>query len=423
MAHQLITTRGGGGGIVTQSLPQAPHQDAAQIARIWMSGVPPPARSDQQQPQPPQRELELVAPPWKQEEDGAEEPVKKAHPGGPTSAGLDRRPAAADQTQPPCAAAQAQAQAQAQAADGRNNNHDGGDDDGSAVCAADPNEQQLQQRYSQLQSPLFGQLPAELRLQVWRHALTPAADIDRPAVAVGLLETCRRAYDETKLLVYELNQIRAHLLQSPLPPSSSSTANTKTRCTTSSSPSHWTRLLSPQQQRRTHLNLYVQPGASSAWGWNLLRWTKLAGFAPATLQLTVWFASGANWWRHHVDDMVKSVRAMRGLRRCVFEVRVELARFFAEGFEERLRELRARRIVLADGSVLVSGGRGGGGEGGGDDAAPLEYREGSRVMMDNVFGRPASLREEEQPRWVPCRDPKKGAEREMLATVIRWEAA
>ncbi|KAL1649119.1 hypothetical protein SLS58_001691 [Diplodia intermedia] len=260
-------------------------------------------------------------------------------------------------------------------------------------AAVDPNQPASYRCYDQPQSPLFGKLPAELRLMVWEHALTPAsAAIDRPAVAVGLLETCWRAYDETKLLVYERNQVRAHLLQSPLP------GDAKV---------HWTRLLSAEQQARTHLNLYVQPGASSAWGWNLLRWTKKAGFQPATLQLTVWFTSGGNWWRHYVDDMFKSVRAMRGVRRYVFELRTERDRF-AE-FDKRVRELRARRIALADGSVLVGDGR------------PTEYFEGSRVMMDNVFGRPTRLSEEQQPRWIPCQDPEKDAEREMLATVLRWE--
>ncbi|KAL1619791.1 hypothetical protein SLS54_006387 [Diplodia seriata] len=366
-----------GGGVVTQSVPHhRHHHDAAQIARIWMSG--PPARSDQQQ-QSNQQEQQAVDTKKRPAEE-QDEPVK-----GPTRAG-DRRPQAGDQTrQPPCAAQAAV------------NNQE-------SAASDDPNQPSSYRCYDQPQSPLFGKLPAELRLMVWEHALTPASQaIDRPAVAVALLETCRRAYDETKLLVYERNQVRAHLLHSPLPGDSKDKV-------------HWTRLLSAEQQARTHLNLYVQPGASSAWGWNLLRWTKKAGagggggggFAPATLQLTVWFTSGAGWWRHHVDDIFGSVRAMRGVRRFVFELRTERDRF--KEFDKRVQELRARRVALADGTVLVA-----------DAARPIEYREGSRVMMDNVFGRPSRLPEDQQLRWIPCRDPEKDAEREMLATVLRWE--
>ncbi|KAF9630399.1 hypothetical protein BFW01_g961 [Lasiodiplodia theobromae] len=253
-------------------------------------------------------------------------------------------------------------------------------------------------------SPLFGKLPAELRLLVWEHALTPTPAIDRPTVAVSLLESCRRAYDETKLMVFERNQVRAHLLKSPPPPPS----NSKTTATDQ----HWTRFLSPAQQAATHLNLYVQPGASSSWGWNLVRWTKMAGdFAPHTLQLTLWFTSSGGWWAHHMSDIFKNISSLRRpIRAFVLEFRTERDRF-AE-FDKRVQELRDRRIVLSDGAktALIW------------DGEQPKYFEGSRVMMDSAFGRPTWLPEDEQPRWVSCLDPEKEGEREMLATVIRWEA-
>ncbi|KAF4546219.1 uncharacterized protein LTHEOB_4216 [Lasiodiplodia theobromae] len=381
------------GGVVTQSLTQTSelsggsklnphhHHDAAQIARIWMSM---PARSDQQQ-------APLVA---AARDESAEQrqglaaggPVSPAG-AGPTRA-RDRRPAAADQTQP---SAQTSITCSANTAAAAP----------AGIARADPNDHKL---YDQLQSPLFGKLPAELRLLVWEHALTPTAAIDRPTVAVSLLESCRRAYDETKLMVFERNQVRAHLLKSPPPPPS----NSKTTATDQ----HWTRFLSPAQQAATHLNLYVQPGASSSWGWNLVRWTKMAGdFAPHTLQLTLWFTSSGGWWAHHMSDIFKNISSLRRpIRAFVLEFRTERDRF-AE-FDKRVQELRDRRIVLSDErkTALVW------------DGEQPKYFEGSRVMMDSAFGRPTWLPEDEQPRWVSCLDPEKEGEREMLATVIRWEA-
>lgn len=382
------------GGVVTQSLTQTSerggggsklnphhHHDAAQIARIWMSM---PARSDQQQ-------APLVA---AARDESAEQrqglaaggPVSPAA-AGPTRA-RDRRPAAADQTQPSNAQTTGGITCSASTAAP------------AGIARADPNDHKL---YDQLQSPLFGKLPAELRLLVWEHALTPTPAIDRPTVAVALLESCRRAYDETKLMVFERNQVRAHLLKSPPPPP---------KTTTGPQDQHWTRFLSPAQQAATHLNLYVQPGASSSWGWNLVRWTKLAGdFAPHTLQLTLWFTSSGGWWAHHMSDIFKSIRSLRRpVRAFVLEFRTERDRF-AE-FDKRVQELRDRRIVLSDEAktALVW------------DGEQPKYFEGSRVMMDSAFGRPTWLPEDEQPRWVSCLDPEKEGEREMLATVIRWEA-
>ncbi|KAI1463298.1 uncharacterized protein F4812DRAFT_250668 [Daldinia caldariorum] len=76
---------------------------------------------------------------------------------------------------------------------------------------------------SQLQSPLFGRLPRELRDLVWRYALTRYEDIDclydiqrtyaRPGqaapqrVAVELLETCRAVYIEAYLTPFQVNPI------------------------------------------------------------------------------------------------------------------------------------------------------------------------------------------------------------------------
>ncbi|KAI1476851.1 hypothetical protein F4774DRAFT_420480 [Daldinia eschscholtzii] len=76
---------------------------------------------------------------------------------------------------------------------------------------------------SQLQSPLFGKLPRELRDLVWRYSLTRYEDLDnlydiqkryaRPGqaaplrVAVQLLETCRAIYVEAYLTPFQVNPI------------------------------------------------------------------------------------------------------------------------------------------------------------------------------------------------------------------------
>lgn len=362
MAHQ--------GGVVTQSLTQISERgnlnnldDAAHIARIWLNM--PNNNNSSDRPRPihlPVRNR--AAADGKKEETPAEQPDQQE---GPTSEEHHGRLPAADQTRTVIPADQDLA-----AADDRN------------VMA-----------YSQLQSPLFGKLPAELRVQVWEHALTPAARIDRPTVAVGVLETCRRAYDETKLLLYRRNQVRAHLLKSPLP------GNKQQQ-------QHWTRLLSPAQQAATHLNLYVQPATSNAYGWNLLRWTKQLDFHPGTLQLTIWFTSSIGWWNYYVKDIFKNLGSMRGIKRCVLEFRTVRDRFLE--FDKHIQELREKDIRLVDGSTLVW-----------DGHAP-EYWEGSRVIMDNAFGRPTHLPEAEQPRWIPCQDPEQAAKREMLAIVVKWKS-
>lgn len=360
MAHQ--------GGVVTQSLTQISqgsalnsHADAAQIAHIWLTM---PSKTEQH-----------INLPIRSASDERTTRTATERPGrplpGPTTHAGDRQPAADHPGK--------------QAAARRTADQTGNSK--SSPVAVDPNE------YSQLQSPLFGKLPAELRLLVWEHALIPKEGIDRPTVAVSLLETCRRAYDETNMMLFQQNQVRAHLLRSPLP-------GTK---------EHWTRLLSPAKQAATHLNLYVQPGASTSWGWNLLRWTKLADFRPATLQLTIWFTSGIGWWNHYSKDILKSVTAMRGIQNCILEFRTERDRF--PEFDKRIQELQEKVIKLADKTTLVW------------DGHPPEYLEGSRVMMDNAFGRPNSLPEKQQPRWIPCQDPEKDGEREMLAIILRWQAA
>ncbi|KAI1801909.1 hypothetical protein F4811DRAFT_555407 [Daldinia bambusicola] len=88
---------------------------------------------------------------------------------------------------------------------------------------------------SQLQSPLFGKLPGELRVLVWRYALTRYEDIDhlydiqrpyaRPGqaaplrVAVQLLETCRAVYIEAYLIPFQVNPIMIfHGDHSDVPP-------------------------------------------------------------------------------------------------------------------------------------------------------------------------------------------------------------
>lgn len=76
---------------------------------------------------------------------------------------------------------------------------------------------------SQLQSPLFGKLPRELRDLIWRFSLTRYEDLDRlydirkpyarPGqaaplrVAVQLLRTCRAVYVEAFLTPFQVNPI------------------------------------------------------------------------------------------------------------------------------------------------------------------------------------------------------------------------
>lgn len=364
MAHQS--------GVVTQSLTQISERsnlnslhDAAQIARIWMNmpnNTERPTHLSSRAREPSASD-DIPCP----SNTKSAEQLGETLP-GPTPAG-DRQPAA-DHTE---RAAVSRLNDQLQSCK-------------LSPAAVDRNV------YSQLQSPLFGELPAELRVQIWEYALTPETKIDRPTVAVALRETCRRAYDETRLMVYRQNQVRAHLLKSPLP----------------GEKHHWTRLLSPEQQAATHLNLYVQPGASQAYGWNLLRWTKQLNFHPGTLQLTIWFTSGIGWWNHYVKDILKSVQSMRGIKTCILEFRTARDRF--PEFDKHIQELQEKEIKLADHNVLAW------------DGNTPEYLEGSRIMMDNAFGRPSRLTEEEQPRWVPCRDPQQKGEREMLAIVMKWQS-
>ncbi|EKG20478.1 hypothetical protein MPH_02201 [Macrophomina phaseolina MS6] len=355
------------GSVVTQSLTQIGqggrrdnHPDAAQIARIWLNM---PGKTEKLV------ELPMRAAGDEKTRTATERPGRPL--AGPTTPAVDRRPAADHPGK--------QAAARRVADQTRHSK--------SSPVTVDPNA------YYQLESPLFGKLPAELRVLIWEFALTPKADIDRPTVAVSLLESCRRAYDETKLMLYQQNQVRAHLLQSPLP----------------GNKEHWTRLLSPAQQALTHLNLYIQPGASNSWGWNLLRWTKLADFRPATLQLTIWFTSSISWWNHYSKDILKSVSAMRGIKTCILEFRTERDRY--SEFDKRIQELQEKEIKLADRSTLIW------------DGCPPEYLEGSRVMMTNAFGRPTSLPDKQQPCWVACQDLEKGGEGEMLAIILRWQVA
>ncbi|KAI0115413.1 hypothetical protein F4814DRAFT_419437 [Daldinia grandis] len=119
----------------------------------------------------------------------------------------------------------------------------------SAPVPIDPARRKMEQRVplarsildhpdsidSQLQSPLFGKLPRELRDLVWRFSLTRYEDLDRlydirkpyarPGqaaplrIAVQLLQTCRAVYVEAFLTPFQVNPIMIfHGDENDIPP-------------------------------------------------------------------------------------------------------------------------------------------------------------------------------------------------------------